>query len=314
MESILEAWIIAAEGLSSTCHRRRTETIMKEFLVAQEVHNRASLDRQRLLGNSPADAKVRPLPPKAARHKTRLAKMIASSTSPTAKADAEKTEVERWAKEARLLLIALELPGSPGMIDGRSLETQLRHCTANLRAKPLRSRVREAQKVHAWCIRTFQTPWLPSLEALEECLEERAMATDAGPTSLEPIYNAIRFIENIGQIDKDMKIATSEAAKKFKANLKQELGKKKPKTEIKKAPQFLLALLEALELTVMGKGPTMIRAMAWLRLVQHWTGLCGDDGANIDPGSLRIGVDGTLEAIAIITKTTGQGKNSLQGW
>ena len=162
--------------------------------------------------------------------------------------------------------------------------------------------------MHEWCQRAFQVAWPTSLEMLEELMEERAAEVTAGPTSLDPLLASVRFVEAIARIAPEDCLASLEAVKKYKNSLAKELAVKKPKTEKIKAPPMLLMALASLEALVLRDGPPMLRAMGWLRLVQHWSGLRSDDAANIGPETLAIEPDGSLECVAVVTKTTGPGK------
>ena len=94
LDRVLQVWIQVAVSMASACHRKRTAEVFELNLVARDVYGRAKEEHQKLLGNR-KEVMIRPPPPKEARHKTRLAKSVATAASTTAKADAEAHELER---------------------------------------------------------------------------------------------------------------------------------------------------------------------------------------------------------------------------
>lgn len=78
----------------------------------------------------------------------------------------------------------------------------------------------------------------------------------------------------------------------------------------RQAPPLVVALLAALETTVVGSGPDYPRFYAWVRLLKHWASLRWDDTGGLAPDKLeerRKGLYGQPEK----TKVSGPGKRTV---
>ena len=293
--SALEKWVADTQAPAKRRHQVRAREGLQEALwVLAQVRN----DRRRALGLEQGAGRAlgRPPPPPVAKWPNRAARKLALATTAQARAEVEHNEVVRWADRAIRLVREAGLPAASGLVEGRPVASQRRHCAKGLRATTLRQHVRNARKAQEWVQANYGTGWFDRLEQVEDYLEERAAAAGAGPTSLGPVLMGIRYLEIVGSVPGENCFAASKAVKGFAASLVKDLAKRGDGNGVRqttKAPMLPLKVLFETERYVMNPdGPKYLRAIAWARQVAYWAGLRGDDVVGIVPGSLGLDPEG----------------------
>ena len=231
--------------------------------------------------------------------------LAAAGESATARGDVEEEERQRWAMALYQFLIEI---GAPSVAADEALGPLAvkRRWARGLRASTLRAKVRVIRKVSKWALRVLGRGWFSSAMDLELYLCDRA-DEPCGRTVFQMVCGAVAFLERAAEFPEYMVMGSSPGIQSLCKELELEVarGKGVPK---KKAPQFLVRLLIALEqMVVEASLPRFVRAYAWLKAVQVWASLRSDDTMGIDTASVKLDSYG-LSMVLNRTKTSGPGK------
>ena len=311
-EQIVEAlqWLARIAAPEAASRRRRfahleSGEILQEVLAgaaakqARVAHDRAEAEaRSSEAAWRPA---VRP-----ARFRLRTDARLAAAAGPTARAEAELAERERW-KSALVELI--QEAGGPVVDATRQATDQvlaLGAAAGGRRARTLGKRVCAWRRVRAWCLDLYEVPFPRAVHHLLEYLQARA-DEPCGLSVLQGVAAVFSFMETCCGYPRGRRLVDEPLCEAYLKELYAGLtgaGTVLPK----QAPRYPVALVLALEREVMDADVAVCyRCHAWWHLLAVWASLRFDDHRGLSPSAVEITARG-LEAVLERTKTTGPGK------
>jgi len=307
-ESLL--WLVRAAAPEAATRRRRyahldSGEILQEVLSgAAEKRARAELDRAEAEARS-AEALWRPAI-RSTHFRLRADARLAAAAGPTARAEAELSERERW--KSALADLILEA-GGPVVEATRQASDQalaLGAAAGGRRARTLCKRVSAWRRVRAWCLDLYSVPFPKSVHHLLEYLQARA-DEPCGMSVLQGVAAVFSFMETCCGFPRGRRLVDEPLYDAFLKELYAGLAGAGG-TPPKQAPRYPVVFILALEREVMDEEVACCyRCHAWWQLLAVWASLRFDDHRGLPPGAVEFTGRG-LEAILERTKTTGPGK------
>ena len=174
------------------------------------------------------------------------------------------------------------------------------------RGKTLRNRAQAWGRYSRWLQMTYGVAWPQNVKQVLDYLDERHELKPLGKSVPNDLLITLSFMETVSQFPPERRLSEDtilvEAVKAWTMDLE---GDARP---VRKAPPFTVAMLMALEMSVVKKSLVDgFRLMCFLVLLMCWGSLRADDLQNIDPSSIVITQVG-LRFVLSKTKTSGPGR------
>ena len=250
---------------------------------------------------------------KPSRWPTRLRRELAAADRPDLLAQAEERDRDRWVLEAVEIFTRDEWPIAgiaEGAVDPQAV---LRRSLGGRRARTLRARVRTWRRVRAWLVAAGYCPCPQGLAGARHIVEYLCELAGGACARTVPraILSALQFIEQCGAVDKSNRVSEHALVTSTVKDLERELALGSTRQR-RKAPQYPISVLIALECTVMDKSFLPYkRVFCWWKLVRVWGSMRFDDILHVRPDGVVLDSAG-LSLTAHSTKTTGAGKRVEQ--
>jgi len=240
------------------------------------------------------------------RFRLRADARLAAASGPTARAEAEAAERDKW-KSA--LVILIQEAGGPVVEATRHAADPalaLGAAAGGRRARTLSKRVGAWRRVRAWCLDLYSVPFPRTVLHMIEYLQARA-DEPCGLSVIEGVAAGFSFMESCCGYPRGGRLVDHPLFESYVKELTAgyaAAGAGPPK----QAPRYPVAFVLALEREVMDQGvAACYRCYAWWHLLAVWASLRFDDHRGLAPSSVCITARG-LEATLERTKTTGPGK------
>ena len=255
------------------------------------------------------------LPPKLSKlqptgWKTRLRSLDEHEGNPRGREAAEASLRRRYADQMVCLMQELSVPSVIEASAASDPSAVLRRMLGGARAKTLRARVHIWMAIKGWMLAAHGVPWPYKPMHYIEYLEVRADEPCSRSTLLA-IDGGMRFIEKACGIQTGSGPATHPMSRQAVLDIKAQLGDVPSATPPKKALPLVVAVIAALEDTIVDdRRPSYARMYAWWKAVQTWGAMRFDDHRGMAPSNLRRS-DLGMTFLLTRTKTTGGGKKAL---
>ena len=237
--------------------------------------------------------------------RTRLSARLASASGETDRSFLEAREKARWTDEVIRILKSAEAPICAQASLALDCDAALSSIVGKKRAKTLRARVRPWLRIRLWLSCVHGTEWPRHIgEMLDYIHDFHGECAKSLPVS---IACSLAFFEKISGSPSSTWISTNPLWRAGIDDLVHQLQSKAGGMEVRKAPQYPIAVIIAMELYVTSVRPNYARAFCWTRLVKVWCSLRADDLQGLDPSRLTLTPLG-LKGVLTRTKTTGPGK------
>ena len=122
---------------------------------------------------------------------------LSEAGGPQQRRDAESAERDRWVKK---LVALLEYIGAPVMAKVKASnhpEKSAMRLAGATRTRTLRTRMRGAQRLVDWTVRSHGTPWPTSEVEVLDYIDDQ-LAGGVGPTVPTHLYLGLKYIEGVG--------------------------------------------------------------------------------------------------------------------
>ena len=233
--------------------------------------------------------------------------------------DADKQAIEEARKAKWCLHLAgiIEQAGLPAASKIAALpdpEAAWRRAFGSRRWGTLKNRASAWSSFAKWIEQAEGKTWPEGPGSILQYLQERWEGGTLHKTTPSSLMSSLLLLEQVGQVPAAGRLSEDPlvvaAVKSWSTDLETSA------VEVKQAPMFTVAIILALELTlVRAQTPSGLRFAAFMVLIMVWSALRCDDLQNIDPSSVglsQLGLKFTIRR----TKTSGPGKRqgALQGF
>jgi len=308
VESIL--WLVQVAGPEAATRRRRFAHLEAGTIVQEVLEGAAAKQARQVLDQVEVEVRgaeagwrpaVRP-----ARFRLRADARLASASGPSARAEAEQLERERWKSELVALILEAGGPVVEATRHSSNQPQALAAAAGGRRARTLCKRVGAWKRVRAWCLDVYSVPFPRRVLHLVEYMQARA-DEPCGLSVLQGVAAGFAFMETCCGYPRGARLVDEPLFDAFQKEVV--AGFSAPGLgQLKQAPRYPLALVLALEREVVDPAvPLCYRCHAWWHLVAVWASLRFDDHRGLAPCAVQFTPRG-LEAVLSRTKTTGPGK------
>ena len=303
-------WLVQVAGPEAASRRRRyahheAGTIVQEVLEGAAAKRARTLRDQVEVEVRVADSSWRPAV-RPNRFRLRADARLASASGPTARAEAEQAERERWKRELVMLIVEAGGPVVEATRNSRDQELALAAAAGGRHARTLCKRVGAWKRVRAWCLDVYSHPFPRNVLQLIEYMQARA-DEPCGLSALQGVAAGFTFMEACCGYPRGSRLVDEPLFEAFQKELIAGFSGQ-GLAPLKQAPRYPVGLVLALEREVVDPGvPVCYRCFAWWLLVALWASLRFDDHRGLAPGAIQFTPRG-LEAVLSRTKTTGPGK------
>ena len=149
------------------------------------------------------------------------------------------------------------------------------------------ARVKMWLRISVWLMLVFGAVW-PTLGMMLDYLTDME-GGNFGKTVPTAVACSISYIEKMAGFSSAQQISTQILWKQSIASLTLRGQSESQGSSVKKAPQYFIVMLIALELYVCSTRSNFKRAFAWIKLIKHWCGLRHDDLQALDSARLTLG-------------------------
>ena len=307
---LVELWQ-AAEVPARTAVRRAAAFSLEEAACARVLSER--LGRRRLLDevlpltSSAGSGAVAPGSRAVGYWPNRLKRDLALMDDPNARAVAEVRERTRWTVEAAAIVQEARLPLAKTAELTMDPAATLARIAQGRRARTLRKRVRDWEKVRRFLLGAYGHVWPVAIHELIDFVNALS-AGDNPRSAISSFMGALTFFEKGGGVrgpqafaeDPLLKAASEEAMVAMTA------GRERPRRQAPRIPFAVIRVWEAMVVDVTLQN--CVRMYAWWLLLKVWGSLRFDDHRGLIPRGLFLGADG-LRGALVRTKTSGAGKS-----
>ena len=307
---LVELWQ-AAEVPARTAVRRAAAFSLEEAACARVLSER--LGRRRLLDevlpltSSAGSGAVAPGSRAVGYWPNRLKRDLALMDDPNARAVAEVRERTRWTVEAAAIVQEARLPLAKTAELTMDPAATLARIAQGRRARTLRKRVRDWEKVRRFLLGAYGHVWPVAIHELIDFVNALS-AGDNPRSAISSFMGALTFFERGGGVrgpqafaeDPLLKAASEEAMVAMTA------GRERPRRQAPRIPFAIIRVWEAVVVDVTLQN--YVRMYAWWLLLKVWGSLRFDDHRGLIPKGLFLGADG-LRGALVRTKTSGAGKS-----
>ena len=235
-------------------------------------------------------------------------------TTSTTKQEKEAASKERWTLKLAGYITAAQLP-CVARIQAMSDPTAAwRRAFGSRRAGALKNRVIAWEAFIRWLEQAESSAWPSGPGAILQYFQERFEGETLFKTTASSFLGSLFLLEQVGQVPPANRLSSDSLVTEAVKSWSVELETCAPAA--RQAPRFTVAILLALEITLVRTGtPAGLRFACFMVLLMVWSALRCDDLQNIDPSSFslsQLGLKFTLPR----TKTSGPGKKlgALQGF
>ena len=223
-------------------------------------------------------------------------------SSPTARSDAEESELQRGILMLGELLRNTSTP--MGQLISQDPEKP-KVLGAGRRVSTLRSRIRTTRQFLAWLSASHGVLFPTKTEHCSGFLEVRA-SEPSTRRAIKEAHRSMVFLELTAGVDEQQRVTGTSI---YKTIFDEILISTAPGRSTRHAPRMMISMLTALEiLEVDTKALPFVRLNAWWILLQNWGTLRFSDHRGLRPQDVRI-TNNTLDAKLSRSKTTGDDRN-----
>ena len=216
---------------------------------------------------------------------------------------------DKWADQVAGIVLEAKLPFAREL-RGRGVDPVVEHrCCRGVRAATLRKRTTDWRPVRRILLAKYGVPFPTEIGHLLDYVETKY---DEGVhrTWFSSFPAALRFFETAGEVPDHERMNNMPTLDNTLREAAASRARGVPAAERRgrQAPQFLLALVGALEKVVMDEAtPLYTRAYAWFKLLRHWCALRWEDTRHLRPDSFQIrarGIYAQLEGRRLAVQTS----------